>query len=92
LGTRRRAKKRLRAGGKYLTDGDIHCRRVYISTRFANAVIGCLPGRCGNEKDAPKPTVRLSWIERVKPTEAVWKRICNQCLTVRPDARRALGD
>src|SRR5215471_13486140 len=25
-------------------------------------------------------------------TEAVWKRICNQCLTVRPDARRALGD
>jgi hypothetical protein len=25
-------------------------------------------------------------------TEAVWKRICEQCLTVRPDARRALGD
>lgn len=29
-----------------------------------------IAGTDGNERDAPKPAIRLSWVERVKPTQS----------------------
>jgi hypothetical protein len=65
--------------------------RPRLSARYRFSK-GTLAGTLGNGRDAPKTAVRLSWIERVKPTQS--GRSCGSHGFVRcwPEAAVAVGN